>query len=119
MPTDPKAPFVCPPGRAARRHERVAGPFEGRWVAALSVPLRIHDLSAGGCLIEAHHEPSTGSRLTIEIDLPVEGEIQVRAEVVYTRPDYGFAVRFVDVPQELSERLDQVVKHIQASHLTR
>jgi hypothetical protein len=57
-----------------RRDLRVAGPFDGQWVGALTVPLRIHDLSLGGCLIQAYHEQAPGRRFTLEIELPLVGQ---------------------------------------------
>jgi len=92
-----------------RRHERVSGPFEGRRVSALTVPIRIHDLSVGGCLIESFHEQPPGRRMTLEIDLPVIGWLTVEAESLYTREGYGFAVKFVDLPDETRAKLEDAV----------
>jgi hypothetical protein len=39
-----------------RHYDRVAGPFDGRRVGALETPVRIYDLSEGGCFINASHE---------------------------------------------------------------
>ena len=41
--------------------------------------------------------------------MPVEGTVQLSAESVNTRPDYGFAVKFIDVPDETQEKLARVV----------
>src|SRR5262245_65149858 len=43
-------------GKPTKRPPRVNGPFEARRLGALEVPLRIHDMSIGGCLIESYHE---------------------------------------------------------------
>jgi hypothetical protein len=92
----------------------VVGPFEGCWVAALSVPLMIYDLSPGGCLVQAEHEVRPGSRFSLELHLPHESPIQVEAEVLYPRANYGFAVKFVDVPPETQATLDRVVGRLLA-----
>jgi hypothetical protein len=93
-----------------RRDLRVAGPFDGQWVDALTVPLRIHDLSIGGCLIQAYHEQAPGRRFTLEIELPDEGWIQVEAESIYVREGYGFAARFVDMDAETRDVLTEFIR---------
>ena len=100
-------------GPAARRTDlRVPGPFEGRWVGALTVPVHIHDLSAGGCLIQSHHEQVPGRRFTLEIELPDEGWIEIEAESLYVREGYGFAVRFVSMTDETRASLERVIQQI-------
>ena len=95
-----------------RRDLRVAGPFDGRWVGALTVPLRIHDLSMGGCLIQAYHEQAPGRRFTLEIELPDEGWIEIEAESLYVREGYGFAVRFVSMTDDTRAALDRVIQQL-------
>jgi len=95
---------------AAKRQDiRVAGPFDGRWVGALTVPLRIHDLSLGGCLIQAFHEQAPGRRFTLEIELPYEGWMEFEAESIYLREGYGFAAKFLDMPDDTRARLESVL----------
>ena len=95
-----------------RRDLRVAGPFDGRWVGALTVPLRIHDLSMGGCLIQAYHEQAPGRRFMLEIELPEVGWIELEAESIYVREGYGFAARFVDVTDETRASLERVIRRL-------
>lgn len=104
-------PDVVSP-KQRRRAPRVAGPFDGRRLGALSVALHIHDLSVGGCLIESYYEASVGRRIQVEIELPYAGWIRLHAEILYTRPDYGFAVKFVDVPDETLRKLEQVIDRL-------
>jgi len=105
----------APPRNAAkdgvenRSDPRIAGPFEGHRVDLLTTPLRIHDLSRSGCLIQWYHEQTPGRRFTLEVDLPEVGWLRLEAEPVYNRNDYGFAVKFVDVPPETMEKLDRVI----------
>lgn len=98
-----------PPGKKTKRAPRINGPFQGRWRGALDFELTIHDLSITGCLIESFHEMPAGRRMTIEIDLPNEGTVSLEAESVYSRPDYGFAVKFVDVPPDTRVQLARAV----------
>jgi hypothetical protein len=95
-----------------RLDPRVAGPFEGRRVDLLSTPIRIHDLSRSGCLIQWYHEQTPGRRFTLEVDLPDVGWVRLEAEPVYNRSDYGFAVKFVDVPPEMTAKLDTVIDRL-------
>jgi hypothetical protein len=97
------------PGKKTKRAPRINGPFQGRWRGELDFDLTIHDLSITGCLIESFHEMEAGRRMTIEIDLPNEGTVKVSAESVYSRPDYGFAVKFVDVPPATRVQLARAV----------
>jgi hypothetical protein len=97
-----------------RLDPRVAGPFEGRRVDLLTTPLRIHDLSRSGCLIQWYHEQTPGRRFTLEVELPEAGWVRLEAEPVYNRSDYGFAVKFVDVPPETLATLDKVIDFLQS-----
>src|ERR1044071_7413588 len=92
-----------------RQDPRVAGPFEGRRVDLLATPIRIHDLSRSGCLIQWYHEQTPGRRFTLEVELPEVGWLRFEAEPVYNRSDYGFAVKFVDVPTDVMDKLDKVI----------
>ena len=43
------------------------------------------------------------------MNLPEVGWLRLEAEPVYNRNDYGFAVKFVDVPPDTMEKLDRVI----------
>jgi hypothetical protein len=101
-------------GLENRLDPRVAGPFEGRRVDLLTTPLRIHDLSRSGCLIQWYHEQTPGRRFTLEVDLPDVGWLRLEAEPVYNRSDYGFAVKFVDVSPDTVATLDQVIDRLRS-----
>lgn len=101
-------------GRISERRSPRVGPFEGRRLGALTVPLRIHDLSVGGCLIEAHYDQPVGRRIRLEIELPWEGWLKFEGETLYTRPDFGFAVKFVNQDEETRARLERVIARLLA-----
>jgi len=101
-----------------RKHPRIWGPFGGKRVGALPVAIHIHDLSLGGCFVESSHEEPAGRRITIEIELPHEGWITLQTETLYTRPDYGFAVKFVDTPDETRAALERVINQLLAKSPT-
>ena len=108
---DPTPPPSKAEGKQARRNPRVSGPFEARRPGALDLPLVIHDLSLGGCLIESYHEVPAGRRIEIEIDLPEEGWVTVQAETLYLRENFGFAVKFVGMDEQTRVKLARVVLH--------
>ena len=92
-----------------RQHTRIAGPFDGQRIGALETPIRLYDLSRGGCFIVAMHEQRPGVEMTLRIDLPYVGAITVKAETLDRRDSYGFAVRFVEVPENVAVRLNRAL----------
>jgi hypothetical protein len=95
-----------------RRHDRFAGPFDGFRVGALETPLRIFDLSRGGCFVNAMHEQKPGVRFVMNIDLPYAGAITVKAVSLYARCG-GFAVRFLHMSEEAASRLEEALDQLQ------
>ena len=93
------------PGRTERRFERVHGPFDGCRVGKLEVPVRIYDLSLGGCFVNSTTVHRIGTKLVLKIDLPGHGQITVNAEVRNLRPEVGYGVRFLDVEPDAGSRL--------------
>jgi hypothetical protein len=81
----------------------------------MKVPLVIHDLSVGGCMILSSNTKPPAQRLTLEIDLPDGDCITVEAEPLYVRRNVGFAVRFVDVPQSTDLRLQRTIASLVAA----
>jgi hypothetical protein len=102
-------------GHVKRRGPRIVGPFKGRWCGALTVPLVVHDLSVGGCLILSSNISLPGGRMTLEIDLPGGDCVRVQAEPLYVRRNVGFAVKFVDVPDAVDMRLQRLMRELAAA----
>ena len=98
--------------QASRRELRVAGPFEARRVGPLPTPLRIHDLSTGGCLVECYYDVASGRRITLQIDLPGEGWITVEAETLHLRDNFGFAVRFAELSDANRGRIERTIERL-------
>jgi predicted nucleotidyltransferase len=103
-PNDPQ-PNGQPSDR--RRDDRLHGPFDGFRIGAIETPLRLYDLSEGGCFITSLHDQQTKVAFLLRIDLPYEGWITVKAETLYRRDNFGFAVRFLDVDEDASNRLER------------
>ncbi len=96
-----------------RKDKRIDGPFDGLRVGALETPVQLYDLSRGGCFINSMHQQQPGVKLLLRIDLPYEGWITVNAETLYRRDEFGFAVRFVDISEEVLARLDRSLEAMQ------
>ncbi len=96
----------APVAHNRRRSIRLSGPFDGVRVGTLDLPVRIYDLSAGGCFVNAKHDQHPGVRFELRLQLPGEGWLKVEAETLYRRPEYGYAVRFVAIDADTSARLD-------------
>ena len=95
-----------------RRSRRMNGPFDGRRMGPLTAPVRIHDLSVGGCLIESHHEVAIGRRFRLQIDLPGEGWISLEAETLHEREHHGFAVGFIDLDEANRGRIERTIARV-------
>ena len=96
-------------GRSPRRRPRVVGPFTARWLGVVKVPLVIHDLSTGGCLILSSLNSIPATHMTLEIDLPNRTTVTVDAEAIGLRSK-GFAMRFVNVPSPIQARLQLAIE---------
>jgi len=103
-----------PEGRDRRRHVRVRARLEGRRLGAITMPLLLHDLSEAGCFVDSLHEELSGKQFMLEIRLPIEGWITVKAEVVCNRPGFGYAVQFVEMSQEIRTCLVREVSIIES-----
>jgi hypothetical protein len=95
-----------------RAEQRVAGPFEGRRVGPLPTPIRIHDLSLGGCLVECYYDIAIGRRLNLQVNLPEEGWVTIEAETVYLRDNFGFAVRFINLSEPNRARIERTIERL-------
>ncbi|HQZ37487.1 MAG TPA: PilZ domain-containing protein [Vicinamibacterales bacterium] len=92
-----------------RESDRVSGPFDAWRLSVLETPVRIYDISLGGCFVNAMHEQVQGIVVTLRIQMPGEGWLELKAETIYRRPGFGFAVRFVDMTDELNRRLERAL----------
>jgi hypothetical protein len=97
-----------------RQYDRVSGPFDARRIGILTTPLRIYDLSEGGCFVNSMHEQQPGIAFTLEIDLPYAGTLTFRAETIYRKPEFGFAVRFIGVSDETAAQLHDALERLRA-----
>lgn len=92
-----------------RESDRVPGPFDAWRVGVLETPVRIYDISLGGCFVHAMHEQMPGVVVMLKIQMPREGWLELKAETLYRRPGFGFAVRFVDMTLDQKDRLQRAL----------
>ncbi|OFW17651.1 MAG: hypothetical protein A3H97_13565 [Acidobacteria bacterium RIFCSPLOWO2_02_FULL_65_29] len=95
-----------------RLHDRVTGPFDGRRVNALETPVRIFDLSEGGCFVNSLHDQQPDVHFVLQIELPYEGRVTLTARTLYRKPGFGFAVCFTEVTDEGLTRLRRTVERL-------
>ena len=98
------------PADSRRMHVRVHGPFDGVRIGALETPVQLYDLSRGGCFINSMHQQQPGIRVLLKIDLPYERWITVNAETLPRSNEFGYAVRFLNMSVETTERLDRALQ---------
>jgi len=101
-----------PPSVDRRQHARVSGPFDGWRISVLAIPVQIYNLSPGGCFVNSLSEQKPGIRVVLEVELPGEGRIKLAGETLYAKPDFGYAVRFVDMPAELAARIEAALRRL-------
>lgn len=100
------------------RRVRVKGPLDGRRRGELDTPVVIHDISEGGCFVNSVIEAAHGCRMTLDLLVSDEHWITVKAEVVNARPGFGFAVRFVEMPDATRSVLAHLVAMRKGSVVT-
>ena len=87
-------------------HDGIPGPLDGWRLDSFKSPLRIQDLSERGCFVIALYEARPGAALDLKIALPQGRCVRVKGEVVYhSHDEFGFAVRFTEVPPSVREAL--------------
>ena len=97
-----------------RKSDRIPGPFDAWRVGVLHTPVRIYDISLGGCFVNAMHEQAPGIVVTLEVQLPGEGTLELKAKTLYRRPGFGFAVRFIDMDPQKRARLAHALQALGA-----
>jgi len=93
-----------------RQSPRIPGPFEARLAGTSAVPVRVRDLSTAGCFVDGDEDIPISDDMRLHIDLPGEGWIIARTELVYRLGRQGVAMKFVDLDETTRAR---IMKEIQ------
>jgi hypothetical protein len=96
-----------------RGSDRVPGPFDAWRIGFLETPVRIYDISLGGCFVHAMHEQERGVVVLLKVQLPNEEWIELKAETLYRRPGFGFGVKFIDTTPETQARLARALSALE------
>ena len=81
--------------------------------------VRVHDLSLGGCLLEAPLKIDVGRRLTLRLGIPGSDWLSLEGETVRVAPPSRFAVQFLDMDQMKEHRLQRVIDYLAFSRAAR
>src|ERR1700676_1872159 len=101
-------------GSDGRRYVRILRPFDAYHFGVIYSPVTLYDLSEGGCFVNfVNAPPATGRNLVLKIQVPQEGWICLKAQAVYAKPEFGFAVSFVDIPRDAADRLNRGLLRLQ------
>jgi CheY-like chemotaxis protein len=101
-------------GSERRRHVRIVGPFDAYRLGLIDSPVTLADLSEGGCFVNfVNAPPEAGRDLVLKINVPQEGWICLKAQTLYAKPEFGFAVVFVEIPRDASDRLKRGLLRLQ------
>ena len=71
---------------------------------------RVTDLSEGGCYLDTVGEVRTGEIVAFRVLLPDEDWLYLEGEVKHHRHNFGFGVQFVDLNDEQTEKLLQLLE---------
>ncbi|MEZ5286467.1 MAG: PilZ domain-containing protein [Vicinamibacterales bacterium] len=93
-----------------RESDRVTGPFDAWRLDVLDTPVRLFDMSDGGCFVNAMHEQEPGVLVALKIHVPDDGWLELQGETLHRRPGFGFSVRFVNVTDEQRRRLARALE---------
>ena len=71
---------------------------------------QVTDLSEGGCYLDTVGEVMTGEIVAFRVLLPDDEWLYLEGEVKHHRHGFGFGVQFVDLNDEQSEKLTQLLQ---------
>ena len=71
---------------------------------------RVTDLSEGGCYLDTVGEVMTGEIVAFRVLLPDDEWLYLEGEVKHHRHGFGFGVQFVDLNDEQTEKLTQLLQ---------
>jgi hypothetical protein len=86
------------------------------WDGSGHLPARITDLSEGGCFVDTTGEALIGERLTIRIELPGGGWLELRGEVAHQQKTVGFGLHFAELTDEQREQLRTFIDYLKGPH---
>ena len=81
----------------------------------IDTPLRLCNLSEGGCFVTALHTQPATTEFEMQIELPFEGPIVVVGRPRYERPHFGYGVQFTQVDDISADKLHRSLSRLAAA----
>jgi hypothetical protein len=102
-----------------RKTERVQVKLDARWEGVMvRREGTIVDISSNGCFMLTADAVVPGELIGMEIQMPTGRWIYIWAEVVYSIPEMGFALRFTGSADETEEiMLDMLINFVSGKQL--
>ncbi len=117
-----QAPIAAPPRRTPWEEKRSQPRLAVSWHAAFGTPrgvaqAQLKDISLGGAFVVCPEPLPLGERFAIAIDLPAQGMLELKAEVVWSNVNVpadriinrGMGIRFIDNEEEKRKTLSEAV----------
>lgn len=103
-----------------RNEERLDVSLETVWdgTGSRKCSARITDLSEGGCFVDTTGQAHIGERLTVRIQTPDGGCLELTGEVAHESRPIGFGLRFVDLSDEQREQLRSFLTTLHAPNVS-
>ncbi len=96
-----------------RTHQRVGLSLDVRWQSATGkYTAECADISPHGRYIDSTAPVQEGKRISIDVHLPTGRWLPLRGEVVKHRPDAGFGVRFLELPESSRKMLAHLLEYV-------
>ena len=92
--------------RSVARHTFIAHGELSDEERTTRLPVRISDLSTKGCYVDMIHPLPQGTRITLKI-VDGAGSFQLKGCIVYSVPQLGAGVAFVDLTPELTAQIER------------
>ena len=94
-----------------RRFSRVPILLDVQWESATGkYEARTSDFGLGGCFIDTIGKVDVGETITFKVGLPSGEWIELRGEVRYELPRFGFGVKFKHLSEESVKKVVEFVR---------
>jgi hypothetical protein len=99
-----------------RNQERMEVSLEAVWDGHGNRPVRITDLSEGGCYVDTTGESCVGEQLTLRVRMPDGAWLELTGEVAHHQVPVGFGLRFSALTDDQREQLLSFIEYLKTPH---
>jgi PilZ domain-containing protein len=97
-----------PERRAVPRYTYIAHAELSDEGSSIRLNVRISDISTKGCYVDMIHPLPEGTHITLDIG-DSSGHIQAKGRIVYSVPQLGAGVAFLDLTPEASAQIERTL----------